>query len=161
MMTYSIDTSALVKLVAPEPESEETMAQGEELARRDKLRQTLGTATEAEAAIKMAKESQAPEGEGTAQDWIQRTLDAAGGDTLFPNWEAHRRGMGRYEVWFTYTHIPSDGPAEKQGYAWNVDLVLKLAAKPRLLKPEELGVRQSRYFQRTKNTPPLPQSDTP
>jgi hypothetical protein len=144
----------------PDPESGEDAVQDEDTARRDKLRQTLGTATEEEAAVKTAQESQAPEGEGTAKDWIQRTLEAVEGDALFPRWEAHRRGMEKYDVWFTYTLVPRDGPAEKQGYSWNVDLVLKLVAKPRLLKPEELGVRPSRYFQRRDNAPSPAEPET-
>jgi len=116
-------------------------ARRQEQLRREQLRSTLEGVTEETAAVEMAKQRPAVEGEGNTEEWTRRQLQAAGGNALFPHWRAQRRGMGRYDVTFTYTIMNELGGIEKKGYAWRVDLVLKTVSDPREMSAAELGRR--------------------
>lgn len=113
----------------------------QEQLRREQLRATLEGVTEETAALEMVKQWPAVEGEGNTEEWTRRQLQEAGGNALFPHWRAQRRGMGRYDVTFTYTLMNELGGIEKKGQAWRVDLVLKTVSEPREMGAAELGRR--------------------
>lgn len=121
-----------------------------EIERREDLQRTLQGTSEESAAIAMVKEAPAEGGALRTEAWVRRQTDAHGGTVLFPHWQALRRGVGRYEVQFTYTLMDGQGDVQKKGYAWSADLVLRLVQPPRELKPEEAGPPASRYFRRSR-----------
>ena len=129
---------------SPESDGERAYARNrqQEQLRQDHLRSTLEGVTEETAAVDMVKQWAAPEGEeGTTEQWTLRQLQAVGGDALFPHWRALRRGRGRYDIMFTYTLMNELGTAEKKGFAWHADLVLKVVSGPREMSAAELGRR--------------------
>lgn len=95
-------------------------------------------------AIRIVRESKAPEGEGRTEAWLEQRLRAIPGQVLFPHWTARRRGAARYEVRFTYTVLGDDQRIERAGLAWDVDLVLEAARGPRPLSEEELTPARAR-----------------
>jgi len=110
---------------------------------RESIRVTLDGDKEEDAAIKMVREQESPDGVGNTGAWVQRLTDGSKGDVLFPRWQARRKGVGRHEVWFSYTVLDVDGTVEKRGLAWVVDLSLKLVDGPRDLTAKELGADSS------------------
>lgn len=113
---------------------------------RESIRDSLEGGAEESEAIELVKESPAPDGETATAAWLQASMNERSGSILFPRWQAFRRGIDRYEVWFSYTFMAPDGAIQKKGYAWNVDLMLKAVKEPRPLTESELGMRTSRYF---------------
>ncbi len=134
----------------PANDSERAFAEAREAEaqQREALRATLEGGTEESAAIKLVRQSAAPEGGGNTEAWIQRRLGQDKSSVMFPHWQASRRGIGKYEVRFTYTAMDELGEIKKRGLAWTVDLVLKLVSPPRELKTDELGSRSSPYYPR-------------
>lgn len=114
---------------------------------RESIRETLEGGAEESEAVDLVKQSRAADGSGTTESWLREAMDERKGDILFPRWQAFRRGLDRYEVWFSYTFMAPAGGVEKVGYSWNVDLMLKTVNEPRPLTERELGMRTSRYFQ--------------
>ena len=142
LRAFALVTAMLLAGCSPESDAERTYARNrrQEQLRQDHLRSTLEGVTEETAAVDMVKQWPAPEGEeGTTEPWTVRQLQAVEGDALFPHWRALRRGRGRYDVMFTYTLMNELGTAEKKGFAWHADLVLKVVSGPREMSAAELG----------------------
>lgn len=129
-----------------------------EQRQREDLRRTLEGGTEEAAAIRLVKEAAAADGQGTTEQWLGRQLDTDRLSMLFPRWQARRRGTGKYDVRFTCTLMGGTGEITKRGFAWTVDLVLKLVSPARELAPEELSSYSSRYFH-TRRTRPAPPAE--
>ena len=121
---------------------------------RESIRQTLSGGREEDAAITMVREHKVPEADVSVAEWVQRVLDAVDGDVMFPRWQAYRRAVGRYEVWFSYTVLAGDGTVDKRGLAWVVDLNLQLVEGPRDLTPRELGHDMSGQHRSPKSDAP-------
>jgi len=106
---------------------------------KEKLQEVLETDRSEAAAIELVRESRAPDGQGTVEDWIKRRQEQEGGRVLFPHWEARPRGRDRYEVRYTYTVAGEDYSIVKKVLAWNADMVLKLVGGVREIQPAGPG----------------------
>jgi hypothetical protein len=95
---------------------------------------------EPDAVLEMVKASEIEDaGEVlTVEQWVERQLQADGGQVMFPQWEVKRRGTRRYTVDFTYTLLRDNYAIEKKGFRWNVDYVLQLVGAPGYIAQEEL-----------------------
>lgn len=131
-------------------------ARQREAERRETIRSSLDGGTEESAAIEMARESPATGGEGTTEKWVERQLAQSKGSVLFPHWQARRYGISKYEVSFTYALMNELGEVEKKGYAWKVDVVLKVVSPGRVLTAAELGAGTTRPAPRRRRTVPPP-----
>ena len=114
--------------------------QGAQAAPRS-YRNPAATVKEETLATQMVQEAPAPDGQGTMTDWVQREKSALSGDVLFPQWKARRIGLRRYEVEFLFTLVDSTKVMRHRGYAWEVDVSLKLVSPPRELA--ERAIRES------------------
>jgi hypothetical protein len=120
-------------------------AREEQRLQKDSLRQTLEGVSGGEAAIDTVKQSAAPGGAGTVEQWVRQQTGQEKGDLLFPRWEAIRRSLTRYEVRHTYRVMSESGLIAKKGYAWDVDLVLKQVSGPRDLQADAITSQTSTY----------------
>ncbi len=109
--------------------------------RRESLQKALKGESEESAAIRNVRESPATGGAGTTEEWLGQQTDREKGSMLFPRWEARRRGVGKYEVLFSYTLMNDNGSITRKGYAWDVDLVTRAVSGPRDMQPSELEPR--------------------
>ncbi len=99
---------------------------------------------EEDEAIELVKQHEAPEGEGTVEEWIDRQIGEKRGDVMFPRWEARRSAPNRYEVRYTYTYRDVDLRIEKRGYQWDVDTMIDVVGDMTHLSPEEVDGRARR-----------------
>jgi hypothetical protein len=109
---------------------------------------TLQGSTRHAEAMAQVKEHQAPDGKGTIEDWVSRKVEAAEDNALFPRWKVRPRGGDKFEIRYEYTLIDENYDFEKKGYAWTVDLMLKIVSPHRELTDAELrGTKESRVSQ--------------
>jgi len=108
----------------------------------------LESAEEEISALRLTREARAPDGAGTNEDWVQRQLESATQDVLFPRWEARRQAAGKYEVSFIYTLVGSGESVSRRGFAWTADVVLLMVSPPREMRTDELAPRASRVYQK-------------
>lgn len=153
LCTIALVTALILTGCSPESDAERAYARArrQEQLRQGQLRSTLEGATEESAAVDMAKQWPALEGEGNTEQWTMRQMQSSGGNPLFPHWRAQRRGRGRYDVTFTYTLMNELGSVEKKGFLWRVDLVLKLVSEPREMTAAEMGRSVNTRVSRSKS----------
>ncbi len=117
-----------------------------EIEQHKALRQTMQGDSGEKAAIKMVKESGAIDEKGTTEEWLDRQVNLAKSMVLFPRWEVSRRGMGRYEVRFTYTMMDENSGVVRKGFAWETDLVARNVGPPREMNQTELTQHPTEPF---------------
>ncbi|MBU0677625.1 MAG: hypothetical protein KJ626_05880 [Verrucomicrobia bacterium] len=125
---------------ASEKEYAETIKKSRE--QRQQLREALGSGEMESQAIDLVKAAAAPDDIGTMEDWLVRQRSGTGEEILFPRWKAFRRGANKYEVQYTHSAMASDRTVTKRGYAWNVDVLLRIVGEPIELKDKELERRK-------------------
>lgn len=110
-------------------------------------------------ALQLVKQSTAPDGQGTVEQWLARQVNTQSGITLFPRWKTFRAGPGKYTVTYDYTFIDAENIVRRKGQAWLVDLAARSIAPPRPLTPEELDMfsskRAERVIRERRHTIPL------
>ena len=116
------------------------MRRQEAMQRESVARDMQGVEQDA-AAIQLVKESPAPDEQGTSEDWVRRQTERGRASVYFPLWKASPRGLSKFEVTYTCTVVDEQNVIQKMGYAWNVDLVLRMVTPPREMRPDELSSR--------------------
>jgi hypothetical protein len=104
----------------------------------ERTTQTLQGSTRHAEAMAVVKGHAAPDAKGTIEDWVSRKASEARSHALFPRWKVVPRGRDKYEVRYEYTLMEENYDLEKKGYAWTVDLMLKIVSPHRELKDSEL-----------------------
>lgn len=103
-----------------------------------------------EQALRLVKEGPAPDGNGTNQDWINRQLQAAEYDAVFPHWEVYRRGAGRFEVAFRFIELSGREKVVWRGYSWTADVVFLTVSGPYEAELRHVTTRERRWLGTTR-----------
>jgi len=106
---------------------------------RDSIADTVGRRYDEAEVLQMVQQSTAPVEGQTCEEWVRELTKDIRGDVLFPSWRATPRGSNKYEVRFTYTLMGVDNTVTRQGWAWKVDMVLKLVSSPQELEAEDIS----------------------
>jgi hypothetical protein len=109
----------------------------ERAAREQQLRAATDGVAE-EVVIVRVKDSPAPDGEGTTQDWLNRAFQAIGGPVMFPRWSTIRRGSNKQEVRFEFVMIDELNRMQRFRYVWDVDVLEMTVGEPRRELLEEM-----------------------
>jgi hypothetical protein len=118
------------------------MRRQEETMQREAATRGAGGVEQDAEAIRLVKESAAPDEQGTNEDWVRRQTEGERTSVYFPVWKASPRGLSKFEVTYSCTVVVDErNVIEKRGFAWNVDLVLRLVTPPREMRPDELSSR--------------------
>lgn len=126
---------AIVALAGCTPLTEEEQAyiekQREQEDQQELVNEALRGSTRQTEAVEMVKSKAAPDGNGTIENWVDRQMALIDTTIMFPRWTARPRGADKFEVRYEYSTLDSEYTSEKQGFAWTVDLVLKIVGAVR------------------------------
>ncbi len=137
------------------PQTEEEKAFFERRAQEREVLESItadlqGSTRYAEA-MDLVKKGKAPDGKGTVEDWAEKK---AGNRALFPRWAVLPKGADKYEVRYEYTLMGENYDLERKGYAWTVNLMVKIISPHRELSDKELhGGKDSRLSRISRKQP--------
>lgn len=87
--------------------------------------------------FQIVRDSPAPDDQGNTADWLDRQLQAMGGQVMFPRWTTTRRGSNKQDVRFDFVHIDAANNTRRIAYVWPVDVLTMTVGALRLDEIEQ------------------------
>ena len=119
-----------------------------ERSRRETLLRAVSASVNAEDVVLRVRQSAAPGGEGTIDDWLEVQVNQFRGQIMFPRWTTSRRGSNKQEVMYEFVLIDVQNQMRKLHYVWDVDVLDMTVGPPRLAQLEEIDSPERTIAQR-------------
>jgi len=122
------------------PEDRAFFAERErERANREAVMRGAAQGLRADDLIAQVRQSPAPDGEGTVDDWLEREFVRLRGQVMFPRWTAARRGSNKQEIAFDFVLIDARNNMRRLEYVWDLDVLEMTVGPPRFSQLEEMA----------------------
>jgi hypothetical protein len=110
-------------------------------SQREVLLRKANASVASDDVIQQVRQSPAPAGAGTVENWLPREFQRLRGQVMFPRWSAVQRGSNKQEVMFQFILIDEQNQMKRLAYIWDVDVLNMEIGAPRLQQLEEVASR--------------------
>jgi hypothetical protein len=104
---------------------------------RERLMRGANDVVRAADLFELVRDSAAPDEPGNTSEWLERQMQAMGGQVMFPRWTATRRGSNKQDVRFDFVHIDDANNTRRIAYIWPVDVLTMTVGEVRLDEVEQ------------------------
>jgi len=124
-------------------------ARDKERASREHLLRAANAAVASDDVVRSVRQSPAPEGPGTVDNWLDEQGRLLKGQVMFPRWITNRRGSNKQEVTYEFVLIDAQNQMRKLNFTWDIDVLDMTIGSPRFSQVEEIDSPDRTLAQKT------------